>query len=247
MKDRQGFEFEELLQIQARQLAQWEPRLRPDVFAAVRAYVLKHNREADAGAVHRVYRGMDLMLIVYDWPNLCSAYEPVAQAHACATSDSPEIPPELETINHKTTMFEKFLAILADLVTAIQANTAALQRIAAASSDPTPVPASAPAPTPAAEAEKPKRSKTKETPAAAPAPEPAAPAAPALAITDLTKLATEGLDLNDNDSSFIKAINAKHGLAKLSEAKPEIFGAVMADLRAAVEAIKAKKSAASDI
>ena len=78
MKDRAGFEYEELLAYQSEHLAQWQRIVIPELFAAVSAYVLAANQPATTPEEkHRVYRGADLSQIIFTWPNLGPAYAPI--------------------------------------------------------------------------------------------------------------------------------------------------------------------------
>lgn len=79
MTDLHGHEYSDLLEIQAKHLDAWSTRLLPTLFAEVKAYVLKHNQAASEKGRHQVYRGMDITLIIYQWPHLCSAYPPIKE------------------------------------------------------------------------------------------------------------------------------------------------------------------------
>jgi hypothetical protein len=87
MKDRAGYDYNELVAMQREHLAIWQPRLRPALFDEVRAFVLSINRQAPRDEdKHRVYRGQDLIEIIRTWPDLSSAYK-VAEMPALAASD----------------------------------------------------------------------------------------------------------------------------------------------------------------
>lgn len=75
MKDRNGYEYTELVDIQTDCLLLWKPKLRPDLFKAVHAYLDATNLPAPkAEDKHRVYRGQDLVQIILEWPDLSPAY-----------------------------------------------------------------------------------------------------------------------------------------------------------------------------
>ena len=77
MKDRAGFEYEELLRYQSEHLDQWQKILRPELFVVIAPYVLACNQPATSPEEkHRVYRGADLSQIIFTWPNLGPAYAP---------------------------------------------------------------------------------------------------------------------------------------------------------------------------
>ena len=134
-------------------------------------------------------------------------------------------------------MIEKFLAVLAALVTAIDNNTAALNK--AASAQPAPEPAKktkaekAPAPAPAQAAETP-------APAQTPAPTPA-PAAPTIA--DVRSAAQALLDANGNDGTALTELNKKYGTKRISEVPPEKYAEVIAALKDLTEKAKAGANA----
>lgn len=75
--DRQGFTYETLLQYQRAHLKQWLPRVKPSLFEEVHEYVIECNHQADTSdAKHQVYRGQDLVEILFTWPNLGPCYQP---------------------------------------------------------------------------------------------------------------------------------------------------------------------------
>lgn len=75
MKDRHGFTFEELVEIQTADLAKWERLLRPEIYEGVCAYVQATNqRAASADDKHRVFRGQDLVGIIREWPHLSAIW-----------------------------------------------------------------------------------------------------------------------------------------------------------------------------
>lgn len=69
--------YEEQLAKQQRDLAVWQTRLRPEVFAPVRAYVLAVNRRETATTKALVYHGYNLVHIIQEWPTLSPWFEPV--------------------------------------------------------------------------------------------------------------------------------------------------------------------------
>ena len=76
MKDKNGFEYRDLLAVQKAQLlGTWQGRLNNDLFCAVSDYVVRHNRPAlDDKGTHRVLRGYDIVQIIMDWPELRPCY-----------------------------------------------------------------------------------------------------------------------------------------------------------------------------
>ncbi len=87
MKDKNGYDYAELLAIQREHLAQWQPLLRPALFTEVKGYVLSTNHETfSTEEKHRVYRGQDLVEIIRTWPILSPAYEPRTAVETTAAS-----------------------------------------------------------------------------------------------------------------------------------------------------------------
>jgi hypothetical protein len=75
MKDRLGFTFAELIEIQDRHLDKWSLLLPIAMFQPVYEYVKKYNREAqNAESEHRVWRGQCLYTIVWNWPEVPAPY-----------------------------------------------------------------------------------------------------------------------------------------------------------------------------
>lgn len=78
MKDRNGLDYDELLQVQNAQLALWGTKLREGLIQPIAEYVRRHNAPADSPeGKHRVYRGGDLIEIIRQWPELQSPYPPI--------------------------------------------------------------------------------------------------------------------------------------------------------------------------
>jgi len=77
MKDRRGFEYEELLAIQNDHLALWGTKCRDEVIDGVAAYVRASNRCAtQPDETHTVYRGHDLIEIIRQWPDVSPPFPP---------------------------------------------------------------------------------------------------------------------------------------------------------------------------
>lgn len=69
MKDRTGYEFAELVEVQTAHFNRLKDKLRPVVFNEVREYCLKTNKEARyPEAKHQVFRGQDIIQLVMDHP-----------------------------------------------------------------------------------------------------------------------------------------------------------------------------------
>jgi hypothetical protein len=136
---------------------------------------------------------------------------------------------------------------IADLIVALNANTAALLA--------KPVTAAAPA-----AAEEPKKTRAKKTeeaaPAAAPAaaptpaPEPAKVETPAVVcptVQDVRTAAQALLDANENkDDGLFATLNAKYGVKRVSETPETARAEVIAAINNKTEEVKAAKSSATN-
>lgn len=143
-------------------------------------------------------------------------------------------------------------SVLADLVVALNANTAALKGAAVTTMTVSASEGAAVTVTPTEEVKKTR--KTKETPAAAPVPEvkqePAAPApAPVVypTVNDVRSAAQALLDANENkDDGLFAQINAKYGTKKISESPEAVRAEVIAQIKAkTAEVIAAKANSAA--
>lgn len=85
IKDRVGYEFDELVAIQTKHLDSWAGKLIPQFHAEICAYVRKNNRPAATPEdKHYVLRGQDIVQVMIDWPNLTTVYPPIKPPEAAA-------------------------------------------------------------------------------------------------------------------------------------------------------------------
>jgi hypothetical protein len=79
--DRLNLEYEELLEIQERDLRVWAKLIRNEIYARVAHYVRRFNSEAKTpNDKHQVWRGQDLVEIILQWPAPeKSGYPPIAE------------------------------------------------------------------------------------------------------------------------------------------------------------------------
>lgn len=73
--DRQGLFYYALVDTQTKQLWHWDKRLIAEFRKPIRDYVLAHNAQAvNSEGKHKVWRGQDLMEIIYHWPHAAPCY-----------------------------------------------------------------------------------------------------------------------------------------------------------------------------
>ena len=73
--DSRGFTYEQLLELQQRDIEMWRHRLIMPIFIPLRLYVLNHNRPAkDTTESHKVWRGQDIVEIIKHWPKAAPCF-----------------------------------------------------------------------------------------------------------------------------------------------------------------------------
>ena len=73
--DSRGFTYEQLLELQERDLQMWWQRLHPAIVEPICEYVRKHNRRAkDTTESHKVWRGQDIVEIIKHWPKTAPCF-----------------------------------------------------------------------------------------------------------------------------------------------------------------------------
>lgn len=70
MSDLRTNNFPEALGFQTQHLANWESKLRPELFKDISEYVRSSNDES----IGRCYRGQDIVQIILEWPKLSPCY-----------------------------------------------------------------------------------------------------------------------------------------------------------------------------
>ncbi len=77
--DRCGYSYSDLIEFQAVHLDAWAKKIRPEFMSPIREYILSNNCPAPTPAEkHRVWRGQDIIEVIYHWPRIAPAFPPIA-------------------------------------------------------------------------------------------------------------------------------------------------------------------------
>lgn len=73
--DRKGFFYANLVDTQTKQLWHWDMRIIAEFRKPIRDYVTARNKPAaNSEGVHKVWRGQDIVDIIYNWPHTAPCY-----------------------------------------------------------------------------------------------------------------------------------------------------------------------------